>query len=163
METNWEKSSFTISYPILIPNHTASFQWWHIVLLHSITSLLPSEDFFFIHYLQLGRHPVAGVVTCYISTDYEDFPLKFRYGGLHEKHAAATWNCWEPSQHILTNLTFFPPQTYPEDEDDKVYQRWNSSNIQQNETSKAEDKTSAVLTLGWKTKFSTNTKPLVTL
>ena len=32
----------------------------------------------FIHYLQLGRHLVAGVVTCYISTDYEDFTLKFR-------------------------------------------------------------------------------------
>ena len=27
--------------------------------------------FFFIHYLQLGRNPVAGVVTCYINTDYE--------------------------------------------------------------------------------------------
>ena len=40
----------------------------------------------FLHYLQLGRRPVAGVVTCYISTDYEDFTLKFRYGGLHEKH-----------------------------------------------------------------------------
>ena len=32
----------------------------------------------FIHYLQLGRHPVARVVTYYISTDYEDFTLKFR-------------------------------------------------------------------------------------
>jgi p-aminobenzoyl-glutamate transporter AbgT len=32
----------------------------------------------FIHYLQFGRHPVAGVITCYISTDYEDFTLKFR-------------------------------------------------------------------------------------
>ena len=31
----------------------------------------------FIHYLQLGRHPVAAVVTCYISTDYEDFTLTF--------------------------------------------------------------------------------------
>ena len=40
----------------------------------------------FIHYLQLGRHPVAGVFTCYISTDYDDFPLKFRYGVLHGKH-----------------------------------------------------------------------------
>jgi len=29
----------------------------------------------YIYYLQLGRHPVAGVITCYISTDYEDFPL----------------------------------------------------------------------------------------
>ena len=57
--------------------------------------------FLFIHYLQLGRHPVAGVVTCYISTDYEDFTLKFRYGGLHEKHVVATWNCREPSQHLL--------------------------------------------------------------
>ena len=55
----------------------------------------------FIHYLQLGRHPVAGVVTCYISMDYEDFPLKFGYGGLHEKHVVATWNCREPSQHLL--------------------------------------------------------------
>jgi hypothetical protein len=33
--------------------------------------------FYFIHYLQLGIYPVAGVVTCYISTDYEDFTLKF--------------------------------------------------------------------------------------
>ena len=31
-----------------------------------------------IYYLQLGRHPVAGVITCYITTDYEDFPLNFR-------------------------------------------------------------------------------------
>ena len=30
----------------------------------------------FSHYLQLGRHPLAGVVTCYISTDYEDFTFK---------------------------------------------------------------------------------------
>ena len=36
--------------------------------------------------MQLGRHPVAGVVTCYISTDYEDFTLKFRHGELYEKH-----------------------------------------------------------------------------
>ena len=42
-----------------------------------------------------------GVITCYISTDYEDFTLKFRYGGLHEKHVVATWNCREPSQHLL--------------------------------------------------------------
>ena len=55
----------------------------------------------FIHYLQLGRHPVASAVTCYISTDYEDFPLKFRYGGLHEKHVVATLNCRVPSQHLL--------------------------------------------------------------
>ena len=55
----------------------------------------------FIHYLQLGRHPVAGVITCYISTVYEDFTLKFRYGGLHVKHVVATGNCWEPSQHLL--------------------------------------------------------------
>ena len=55
----------------------------------------------FIHYLQLGRHPVAGVVTCYISTDCEDFTVKFRYGGLHEKHAVATGNCRVPSQHLL--------------------------------------------------------------
>ena len=54
-----------------------------------------------IHYLQLGRHPVTGVVTCYISTDYENFTLKFRYGGLHEKHVVATWNCREPSQYLL--------------------------------------------------------------
>ena len=57
--------------------------------------------FLFIHYVQLGRHPVPGVVTCYISTDYEYFTLKFRYGGLHEKHVVATWNCREPSQHLL--------------------------------------------------------------
>ena len=43
-----------------------------------------------IHYLQLGRHPVAGVITCYISMDCEDFAVKFRYGGLHGKHAVAT-------------------------------------------------------------------------
>ena len=57
--------------------------------------------YLFIHYKQLGRHPVAGVVTCYISTDYEDFTGKFRYGGLQEKHVVATWNCREPSQHLL--------------------------------------------------------------
>jgi hypothetical protein len=28
--------------------------------------------------LQFGRHLVAGVIICYISTGYEDFPLKFR-------------------------------------------------------------------------------------
>ena len=54
-----------------------------------------------IHYQQFGTHPVAAVVTCYISTDYEDFTLKFRYGGLHEKHVVATGNCGEPSQHLL--------------------------------------------------------------
>ena len=32
----------------------------------------------FIYYLQLGRHPVAAAITCYISADYEDFPLKIR-------------------------------------------------------------------------------------
>ena len=48
--------------------------------------------YLFIHYLQLGRHPVAGVVTCYISTDYEDFTLNFRYGGLHEKHVVKECN-----------------------------------------------------------------------
>ena len=46
----------------------------------------------FIQYLQFGRHPVAAVVTRYISTDYEDFTLKFTSGGLHEKHVVATWN-----------------------------------------------------------------------
>ena len=54
-------------------------------------------------YLQLGRHPVAGVVTYYISMDYDDFTLKFRHGGLHEKHVVATWNCREPSQHLLND------------------------------------------------------------
>jgi hypothetical protein len=29
--------------------------------------------YLFIHYLQLGRHPVTAVVTFYICTDYEDF------------------------------------------------------------------------------------------
>ena len=49
--------------------------------------------FLFIHYLQLGRQPVAGVVTCYISTDCEDFTLKFRYGGLHVKRVVSSeWN-----------------------------------------------------------------------
>ena len=55
----------------------------------------------FIHYLQLGRHLVAAVLTCYFSTDYEDFTLKFSYGGLHVKHVVATWNCLQPSQHLL--------------------------------------------------------------
>ena len=54
-----------------------------------------------IHYLQFGRHPVAGVVTCYISADCEDFTLKFRYEGLHEKHVVATRNCREASQYML--------------------------------------------------------------
>ena len=49
----------------------------------------------------MGRHPVAGAVTCYISRDHEDFTLKFRYGGLHEKHVVATWNCRKPSQPSL--------------------------------------------------------------
>ena len=31
----------------------------------------------FIYNLQLVRHPVAGVITCYIITDYDDLPLKF--------------------------------------------------------------------------------------
>ena len=31
--------------------------------------------FLFIHYLLFDTHPVAGVVTCYISTDYEDFKV----------------------------------------------------------------------------------------
>ena len=44
---------------------------------------------------------MAGAVTCYIITDCEDFTLKFRYWGLHEKHVVATWNCREPSQHLL--------------------------------------------------------------
>ena len=57
--------------------------------------------YLFIHYLQLGRHPVVGVVTCYIITDYEDFTLKFSYGGLHEKHVVATGDCRESSQHLL--------------------------------------------------------------
>ena len=26
---------------------------------------------------------------------------KFKSGGLHEKHAVATWESWEPSQHSL--------------------------------------------------------------
>ena len=26
---------------------------------------------------------------------------KFKSGGLHEKHVVATWECWEPSQHLL--------------------------------------------------------------
>ncbi len=56
----------------------------------------------FIHYLQLGRHPVAGVVACYINTDCEDFTVKFMYGGLHEKNVVATWNCREPSQHCYS-------------------------------------------------------------
>ena len=53
--------------------------------------------------MQFGRHPVAGAVTCYISTDCEDFTVKFSYGGLHEKLVVATGNCREPSQHLLKN------------------------------------------------------------
>jgi hypothetical protein len=64
----------------------------HLLLLLLLLLLL------FIHYLQLDRHPVAGVVTCYISMDYGDFTLKFRYGGLHEKHVVWTWNCREPRE-----------------------------------------------------------------
>ena len=44
---------------------------------------------------------MTGVVTCYISTDYEDFTVKFRYGGLHVKQVVATGNCRGPSQHLL--------------------------------------------------------------
>ena len=60
-----------------------------VTVTENETYMVSPPSYFFIHYLQLGRHPVAGVVTCYISTDYEDFTLKFRYGGLHEKHVVA--------------------------------------------------------------------------
>ena len=55
-------------------------------LSQEITAFLEASTYYyyyyfyyvlFIHYLQLGRHPVAGVVTCYISTEYKDFTLKF--------------------------------------------------------------------------------------
>ena len=49
---------------------------FEIVIVAEIDTLF---IYLFIHYLQLGRHPVAGVVTSYISTDCEDFTLKFRY------------------------------------------------------------------------------------
>ena len=35
----------------------------------------------FIYYLQLGRHPVAAVITCCIITNYEDFPLNLGMEG----------------------------------------------------------------------------------
>ena len=57
--------------------------------------------YLFIYYLQLVRHPVAGVISCYVSTDYEVFTVKFRYGGPHGKHVVATWKYLEPSQHLL--------------------------------------------------------------
>ena len=81
------KSLSLSKYLHLKPNHSLSVS---VILF-----------FLFIHYLKLGRHPVALVITCYISTDYKDFTLKFRYGGLHEKLVVATWNCRGPSQHLL--------------------------------------------------------------
>ena len=35
---------------------------------------------------------------------------KFKLGGLHEKHVVATWECWEPSQHLLIH-TWKPRKT----------------------------------------------------
>ena len=48
--------------------------------LYKFSQLGPSENFNFslIYILPaIGRHPVAGVTTCYISTDYEYSLLKF--------------------------------------------------------------------------------------
>ena len=73
----------------------------HIISTKTYVHTIYIFFYLFIHYLQLGRQPVAGVVTRYISTDYEDFTLKFMYGGLHEKHVVATGNCRETSQHLL--------------------------------------------------------------
>jgi hypothetical protein len=44
---------------------------------------------------------MAGVITCYISADYEGFSLKFKYGRLHVKHVVATWKYQELSQNLL--------------------------------------------------------------
>ena len=49
-----------------------------VPICHNFVIYITVLYYLFIHYLQLGRHPVAGVITCYISMDYEDFPLKFR-------------------------------------------------------------------------------------
>jgi len=35
----------------------------------------------------------------YINMNYGS--KKFKSGGLHEKHVVATWEYWEPSQHLL--------------------------------------------------------------
>ena len=29
--------------------------------------------------------------------------MKFKSGGLHERHVVATWKTWEPSQHSLVD------------------------------------------------------------
>ena len=92
-QSHWYNGTVTGGEAMLV---STSFQRrWRPECLVTIFFIL------FIHYLQFGRHPVAGVITCYIIADYEDFTLKFRYGGLHEKHLVATWNCQEPSQRLL--------------------------------------------------------------
>ena len=88
----------TASVPVM---RTRTYTSCVLMLVVSFLMHVIIYIFLFIHYLQLGRHPVAEVVTCYVSTDYEDRTLKFRYGGLREKHVVATWNCREPSQHLL--------------------------------------------------------------
>ena len=88
----WQSDDDTID-----SKNTCLANWERSNWRSTIASLL----LLFIHYLQFGRHPVAAVVTCYISTDCEDFTVKFRYGGLHEKHVVATGNCQESSQHLL--------------------------------------------------------------
>jgi hypothetical protein len=45
----------------------------------------------------MGCRPVA-VVVMHVHK-YEIRTKKFKSGGLHEKHAVATWESWEPSQH----------------------------------------------------------------
>ena len=87
------------SFALKIESSISSLR--HYVSSRTAIILLLSLLLLSIHCLQLGRHTVTAVVTCYISTDYEDFTLKFKYGGLHEKHLVATWNCREPSQHLL--------------------------------------------------------------
>ena len=41
----------------------------------------------------------GGYFTC--KQNMKLVTTRFKSGGLHEKHVAATWECWEPSQHLL--------------------------------------------------------------
>ena len=90
-----DQTAQTTTAPFVMFYNFKDFMYLYIRMFYLLLLLL------FIHYLQLGRHPVAGIITCYISTDYEDFSLKFRYEGIHVKHVVTTGNCREPSQHLL--------------------------------------------------------------
>ena len=64
----------------------------------------------FIHYLRLGRHPVAGVVTRYISTDCEEFTLTFWRRIIFQILAHSVFKMWviqKPNKVALWNKRHF--------------------------------------------------------